>query len=680
MFNSIEYQLQDFTDSHHNLYTLTYTSNKLSRITEPAGRFLQIIYAAESGKQVVQSVSTNDGRTVVYNYTNGPSNDLRLTRVDYEDGTKAYYEYVYTYLNSAEARLSHAIDPRYSGPSVNMRYTYQPSLPYDPGWIKEERNGVTNEVMATLTVGTDNDIGTDSRKVCYANGRTQIYNVPASQAGKPLSYTNALGNGRTFAYGNAGFRSSASDELGRITRYDSVTIYGNLLKLTHPNGDKESWTRDSLDQVLTHTDELLRTTTFTRDTSNRLQRIDYYNGTFETYTYNNFGEVLDHRNTNGAVEHFEYDARGLRTKFKDALGNTTEFGYDSRDRLQSVKDPRKNTTTYEYKLRGFISKITNADLSFISYDYDTLGNRTIVTDELNHTWTTVYDEFRRPKTVTDPLGRVTRYAYDLPGGTCGCALSGDNPTRITLPTGKVTEIEYDLEWNKVRETVGKGSPDEASTYFRYDKAGNMVRMVDSKGKQWQTEYDLRNRKKSSTDPTGNKTQWMYDAVGRKSAVVRPDKGVITYLYDDKARTTTTTDPKGQVTKMFYDSSGNMIKLTDAKNNDYQFQYDTVNRKKKMIYPGGSFEEFTYDSTGNIKTYANRAGQVRTYQYDNRNREDNSSWNDNNTPVISRTYYSNNFIKTITSSVSALSYTYNEINELTSETQAVAGIAGESGEI
>src|SRR4029077_843128 len=64
------YQLQDFTDKFQNLYMLSYNlSNKrLERITEPAGRYLQISYTVQGGILVISRVSVSDGRSVLYNY------------------------------------------------------------------------------------------------------------------------------------------------------------------------------------------------------------------------------------------------------------------------------------------------------------------------------------------------------------------------------------------------------------------------------------------------------------------------------------------------------------------------------------------------------------------------------------------------------------------------------------
>ena len=44
-----------------------------------------------------------------------------------------------------------------------------------------------------------------------------------------------------------------------------------------------------------------------------IERIDYPDGGWESFTYNQFNQVLEHRMTSGGTEEFRYDERGLKT-------------------------------------------------------------------------------------------------------------------------------------------------------------------------------------------------------------------------------------------------------------------------------------------------------------------------------------------------------------------------------
>ncbi|QMU30142.1 RHS repeat protein [Adhaeribacter radiodurans] len=666
------YRLLDIKDSQGNLYQLHYNKDRLlSRVTEPAGRYLQITYSTINNKQVITQVTTNEGRSVRYNYdvyNDGVSSWERLVSVDYSNGEKA----VYSYKQSEQfgvPLLEHAVDTRYQGPASNMIYVYNDSIA--AGYIREERNGKTGEIMASLLVEDG------KRQVCFPNGKVNTYEIAA--LGKVQEFRDGLGRRTRYTYdeGGTGFIKTIEDALGRVTTYNKRTIYGSPLEITYPDGSKEKWTRDEWDLVLTHTDELDRVTNYTRDFHHRVTRIDYPDGANERFTYNNFGQVLTHIRKNRGIEKNEYDSKGQRISFTDALGNITRYTYNSAGLVASITDARGNTSQQEWDNdRGLQTKITYPDGSSRSFAYDSFGSRTSATDELGHTWKTVFDEFKRLQSSTDPLGRTIKIYYDLPGGICGCTHTDNKPTQRVLPSGLKTEVEYDLMWEKTLETIGAGTLEEATTFYEYDVVGNLTTRINPEGKQWAISYDARNRRNAITDPLGNKTKWTYDAVGNKITDIRPDGGINSYTYDALNRVTSTTDPKGQLTKMTYDAEGNMLTLTDPKNNTYNFTYDKLNRQTRMTYPDGTSERYTYDALGNLIKYTTMAGQVRSYTYDSRNREIASIWtspyNGEITPAITRTYDKAGRLLSESSSVSTLTYTYNEANERISETQQVAG--------
>ncbi|HRP31478.1 MAG TPA: RHS repeat-associated core domain-containing protein [Agriterribacter sp.] len=669
------YQLQDFTDSYQNRFTLSYDVNhRLVHITEPAGRFLEITYGVVGPATVITKVASSDGRTVWYHYdvyNDGLLNWIRLINVKYGDSTSAQYTYSQS-SRGARPLLEHAIDPRCTGRNVNMIFKY--NIAIAGGFISEERNGVTNELIVSLQTTTDH------RYVCYANGKTEHYYMPETAMGNLQEHTDGLGRKTIYEFdtepGGNGFLKSEIDAMGRITAYER-TNYGNVLKVTYPDGSKESWNRerDGLDLVLTHTDELGRVTQYVRDDRHRITKIIYPDKSNEQFTYNDFGQVLIHTFRNGKMEVNEYDGRGLKTRNTDADGKLTTYTYDGADRLASVTDARHHKNQYVYNERGLLVKRIYADNHFQTYTYDDFGNQTSLTNELGNTWTSAYDEFKRLVSAIDPVNLVTKYEYDLPNGTCGCRHDNEGPSQIISPGGKITAMEYDVEWKLLKRTEGFGTADAATTSYEYDVVGNITAMIDPRGKSWLYEYDKRNREISSSDPLGNRMHQIYDAAGNVLKIIRPDNGVTSYVYDAMNRITQTTDPKGQVVKMKYDAEGNLKELTDARGFVYRYEYDNLNRETKMIYPDGSFEAYGYDAVGNVIAYSNRSGAVRTYIYDNRDREVLSHWNDGITPDISKKYDRAGRLQMLSSVVSTLSYRYNKANQLRRETQDIAGGGG-----
>lgn len=669
------YQMQDVRDARQNLYTLTYAldgTRLLTKVTEPAGRFFAITYNTVGGIPVIASVQTQDGRAVNYTYSvlnDGVATFVELVNAIYGDGTMASYEYS-QYKKGAKPSLSHAVDPRYRGAAVDMKYEYAPFSTVR-GFISKEINGKTSEVMYTLTTDGTNYAG------AYANGLKDLRVYIPSQNGQLKSYDDGAGGVSFYTYASSGrgYLIKDVDPLSRTNSY-SRTIYGNYASITKPDGSKEKWTRDNLDLPVNYTDELGHVTTWTRDANHLVQLVRYPNTTTEQFTYNGFGQVLTHVKRNGGIEYFNYDATGLLTSFTDALGNTTTYSYDTAGRVASRLDPRGNLTTYEYNERGLLTKLIYADGTFQSYAYDQFGNRTSLVAENGKEWKWTYDEFKRVKTSADPLNEITQYDYDLPGGICGCTHTDMQPTLITLPSGKKIHKDYDVVYRLTSETIGYGSPEAATTTYQYDLAGNVITKTDAKGNTTTYQYDLRNRKSSISDALGNTSGWKYDLSNNLKQQIQPDGQIVQYFYDSVNQLTSIIDPKTGVTKMKYDAEGNLLTTTDPNGKNYTYTYDLLNRQLSLKYPDGRSEFYTYDQVGNVLQYTTRYGQMMTCTYDSRNREIHCDWSDS-TPDVTKTYDLANRLSTVVTSVSSLSYTYDDANRILSETQSIAGSGGGS---
>jgi len=614
---------------------------------------------------VVASVSTNDGRTVTYNYT--PFNDTTmpyvyqtLGSVNYDDGTQANYTYGQV-LPSTHPLIASCVDPRYPLAFKKSKTSYFSEIGSALGEIQTQSNYDTGETLYTLGSVSGN---LHEPTVQRSTGGLRTYTQWAP-SGENIGIADAAGATVAPNYDTNGFENRFTDGKGNLTTWTKST-FDNPTVATAPDGSSMHWTRDSLDLPLTVKDQLSRTTTLTRDSSHRVTGIAYPDASVENFTYNGFGQVLTHRLRNGQTVSAAYDTTGLQTSTTDPLSNITHYAYDSAGRLTSKTDARGNTTSDQYNSRGQITQVTYADGSTHGYTYDTFGNKLTDTDELGHTTTYTYDTFNRCTSVTDALGRTTQYVFR------SNYFVEQKPDRVIYPSGKITVNTYDLEDHLLTQTTGYGTADAATTSYAYDANYNIIRTTDPKGNVWTYAYDVRNRKTSQTDPLGHTTSYTYDATGNVLTVTRPDGGVTTNTYDTMHRLLTTTDPKGETTTMTYDASGNLLTTTDARSNTYTFTYDALNRKLTMQYPDGSAEHYGYDAVGNLVSYTTRAGQVKTSTFDNRNREVSYTWSDG-TPGVTRTYDAAGRLLSSANSASTSSYTYDNGNQMLSETQTNANI-------
>jgi YD repeat-containing protein len=103
----------------------------------------------------------------------------------------------------------------------------------------------------------------------------------------------------------------------------------------------------------------------------------------------------------------------------------TQFDYNAAGQLRSVTDPLGHTTSYAYDGFGRLVTITNANGA--------------VQENLT------YDSSDRVATRTDSEGRVLVYSYD----------NLDRVTRITYPDGTTTDYKYDrLDLESIRDRLG----------------------------------------------------------------------------------------------------------------------------------------------------------------------------------------------------------------------------------
>ena len=705
-----------------------------------------------------------------------PNSFKVLTRADYSDGSFATYTYqeenypVPICTPSLHwgwwyaALLATADDVRYNGPMRQIAYQYYSTS--NKTRISSEKNLVTGEAVSTI-VGISNVVTTQvqenrgdgaTRTLDYYKGVTCMVCPPPDTEpcprdpiptdGKLQDYTDFLGHMTTLTYetndalSSAGFITAVMDANGNTTTYTRQTGSWGITKITfpptpsEPNGSfitQDFWpaqqdgtgSQTQPYYLWKRTDERGNTTIYTRDSNNRITRKDYPTPdattldpspvpVYETFTYNNFNQVLTHRLINGGTESFTYDSRGLKSSYTDPLGtypgdpaHTTTYTYYTigpwTDRIQTVTYPANASNqiaseTYDYDRAydannensgastaqaavaglGLVTRITHADGKYQAFGYDKYADKLWQEDELRDRTTMVYDAYKRVLTTTDPLNHTVTSNYVPTGKTSSWITTSSLPFYTTLPSTKKTTFYYDVNWRKTRVQQAPGTADEANTYFTYDNLGNLLTTQDPRGKVTTDVYDARNRLTSTTDALSHATSFTYDAHSNKLTTTKANGEVITNRYDKLNRVnqiqTTRDASTTDVRNMALDAAGNLMKFQDENatarsdtTNIYTYTYDLRNRVTSMIYPNLLHEDTSYDGAGNIVTYKNRAAATKTFsQFDNRNRSHYFSWNDCITPWQSTNYYDASRITQIANSVSTINNTYLNDNRLNTQ--------------
>ena len=243
-------------------------------------------------------------------------------------------------------------------------------------------------------------------------------------------------------------------------------------------------------------------------------------------------------------------------KTLNATGNSVEIDYDPANSLQTVKDALGNPTTYEY---------------------DTRGNVVRVVDALGHQTRMVYDDNNNLLQVTDTNNLVTKYEYDDKGNLksrteqyCGC------PTVVP-----------------------------GTSYYTYDKYGNMTSLVTPTGASMTMDYDRNGNILAMKDGLGNVIEsFTYDAFGQVNTKT-DSTGTTTYFYDDFGNVIKTIDADGGVTTAEYYADGKLKRMVedngtpdDASDDEIStFEYDKLGREKFADYGDGIWVKYDYEGAG-----------------------------------------------------------------------------------
>jgi YD repeat-containing protein len=240
---------------------------------------------------------------------------------------------------------------------------------------------------------------------------------------------------------------------------------------------------------------------------------------------------------------------------------------------------------------ALISSLTASDGRTVIYDRDESGRLTSVASfagTLHYAWdgnlllsvtdddgvaafVNDYDEGGRVIRQVSPFGRITTYAYQVPGATVIADERGVRQAMVHDARGNLTAV-IDVDGSAMRIT--------------YDDADRAVRVVSRSGAEWRYDFDeVTGDLLTRHDPDGLRQSWTWDALARPLTdtdrtgatttfeyqgthrtpvkVIGPDGATATAELDEAGRTTRITDADGVVRNFEWDRDGQLSQVTDA---------------------------------------------------------------------------------------------------------------------
>lgn len=552
-------------------------------------------------------------------------------------------------------------------------------------------NLANGNLLLTANDGTSSAAGIGVRADRYYNGLSSSDGSLGGGWSSTMSYLDfglSVNSGETEAtfVGPSGFQAkftkNSSGAWVAPSGFNAKLEKGATWKLTY-NKTGEWFTFDlTLKRLDNHVDRngigltnnwTATATTYTvKDTSGRFTRVNHTTGTDQkitsivdstnrttTYTRNGSGQLTKIEKPGGAITTMTYDTTGRLATLTvpSAPGTTTiTFGYNTAHKVTKITqkstsptygDKADVVTNFAYNSGNTV--VTNPNGKAATYNYDSQGRVTSTKDPLNRsrsqTWTANSDI----QSSTDALG-----AGSTPGNETKNSYDGlNNVTKTELPTGAAASAVYAAGAGCASSggdtfQVKCSTDDKGNTSsYDYDAAGNPTKKKDNTSGvvDFERTYEKWDRSLcggwagqtcTAKDGNGNVTKFNYDATGNLIKVTPPaPQGITTYTYDALSRVTSVTDPRGDVTKYAYDvrdrqtlvtfdNGGTLAKTyypnglvqldSDSFAGTKQFEYDTLGHTTKQIGSlAGLNQKYTYDSAGNILTFEDTSG-VTTNTY------------------------------------------------------------------
>jgi RHS repeat-associated protein len=530
----------------------------------------------------------------------------------------------------------------------------------------------------------------------------------------------ALKDGTVYVIGHAAGLQAIRDRYGNETRLTWSAIntfgagYGNLVRITSPNGRWIEFTYDSaypVNHVTQAKDNIGRIVTYTYDANGRLETVADAESNMTTYTWDSSNRLTSIEDGRGivyltnqydtsnrvtlqtladpnATYAFAYTTSGgniTQTDITDPRGHIERFVFDadhyvtSRTQAHGTSLARTTTTTRQAG-SNLPTAIVDALNRRTEYTYDTSGHvltttRLAGTTDAVTTTFTYEPAFFQLASITDALSHTWSMSYDSAGRLTGTTDPLSHQTTIAIsPTGQLSQTTDPLQhsWQyaysagdltSVTDPLGN-----VGSQF-VDQAGRAIASTDPLGRVRRTAFDKLNRVTSVTDPLGGVTTFNYDANSNRLSASDAVTHTTSYTYDTSDRVATRTDPLLQAASFSYDLGDRLTQVTDRKSQVTSVSYDALDRLAQVTYDDSSTVTYTYDAGDRITQIADSGNGTIDRQYDGFDRPTQET-----TPegTVDYTYDADGRRSSMTvAGQTAVTYGYDDAHRLTSITQGSA---------
>jgi len=362
-----------------------------------------------------------------------------------------------------------------------------------------------------------------------------------------------------------------------------------------------------------------------------------------------WGQVTKLTGPNGLSTAWEYDTLGRKIKETRADGTQTTISYAFCDgsnpcpTLANTLTPSYVMTTttdgapltktyYDAVNRAVLTETESFDGSLVSQQTEYDARARVARTSLPYSSTAPLSSGRWTVNTYDSLDRLIQ-EYSPVTGTTNYAFNG-------LETTVTNDLSQDMKEKKNSRGQTLWSDDEQGNRvsFTYDAAGNLTQVSDGANVTINT-YDLRGFKETMDDPDMGQWGYTYNVLGELISQTNANSQTTTMTYDLLGRLKTRTEPEG-ITTWNYDSATKGIgKLASvvhyggySRTESYDSlgrpssssttingavyatstTYDSVGRVDELTYPGGFKVKHNYTALGYLEKVVNATTPTTEY--------------------------------------------------------------------
>lgn len=634
----------------------------LKRITATDGRVVDFSYHDENGPRAVLTGVSANGVSIGYGYADANwkigAKPHYLASVNYPDGTRWTYAY-----NNANSLVG-AVPGRFSmtgmtsplGLRVGYEYGFQ-QMGVDPA---EKLNVVQRRTLSNILGVQPRDLVWEYQYIKgFAPRNDQTLERGPLQC---ITYehigTNTIANGA----------SGVDQGLWKVGSLVRKVVAGRAGAGCGPISREETYTWDR--QEIAPQKEMRRYNLLVENRTRApvlVQRSITQDGaTYLTrYTHDAYGQPLTvaEQGQGSRTTHFRYTRPGGRWMLgkvsqqsisgipgeiansytgsgrlaqKSVFGVVTRYAYSANGDLTSETDANGQVTSHADYFRGIPRLTRQADGGLIRRTVNPAGTLASLTDPLGRVTSYAYDAMNRVTRIQLPKSSYTRYDISYAFGPTGVmqtavragyALSRQYNSLgqfiAQIESGGASTIEsaaiYRADGQKLTLSLpGYGGPSPHAQHYEYDGLGRLTRVRHADGSVATTAYGTGNVQ-TQWDENGNATTSHYLAYGdpdqRQRVRIEQPGGVVTHIGRDPLGRVTVLEQGGLRRTYAYDSRGFLASEFNPETLTTQYGYDAVGNRTSRKVGAAAMDHFIYDAMNRQVSSSYGGVQTFTRSYD-----------------------------------------------------------------